>query len=416
MLANSALARLVAALVVFALCECVAACTSPSSTPEMTGVSAGHSGQSVPDRDSPTSTYNLIYSFKDDPDGAFPMAPLLNINGTLYGTTFAGGTFHYGTVFSVTAAGVESPLYSFASNPNDGGGPQSGLLIDNGALWGATRFAVNPKNAYGTVFRVSFAGLETVEHRFTGPFRSLTSKQTPDGCFPYASLTKLHTLLYGVTVDCGTHGDGTIYHVTGTGSETVDYSFAGKPDGFDPGAITDVAGTLYGTTAAGGTQNAGTVFTFSPGGGESVIHSFGVGADGMAPDSDLVSLGGLLYGTTEFGGANGKGTLFDITAAGVENVVYNFGSSPTDGESPLGNLIVLDGKLYGTTESGGADGLGTVFSMTKSGQETILHSFGSLAGDGAEPFVGLINVNGTLFGTTARGGANNDGSVYSIIP
>ncbi|MGB6522944.1 MAG: choice-of-anchor tandem repeat GloVer-containing protein, partial [Candidatus Cybelea sp.] len=61
-------------------------------------------------------------------------------------------------------------------------------------------------------------------------------------------------------------------------------------------------------------------------------------------------------------------------------------------------------------------GCGTVFKIARSGAETMLHSFAGGSGDGEEPNAGLININGTLYGTTAFGGANGDGTVFSLAP
>jgi uncharacterized repeat protein (TIGR03803 family) len=98
-------------------------------------------------------------------------------------------------------------------------------------------------------------------------------------------------------------------------------------------------------------------------------------------------------------------------------VLYNFKGGASDGEYPLAGLISLKGTLYGTTAGGGCDngeGCGTVFSLTPSGTETILHNFGG-SKDWAEPYATLINVNGTLSGTTVSGGdKTNDGTVFSI--
>ncbi len=80
----------------------------------------------------------------------------------------------------------------------------------------------------------------------------------------------------------------------------------------------------------------------------------------------------------------------------------------------------MKGTLYGTTSWGRAYGSGTssggtVFSITTSGKEKVLHSFGK-GSDGADPRAGLIHVNGTLYGTTAEGGAHGDGTVFALTP
>ena len=108
-----------------------------------------------------------------------------------------------------------------------------------------------------------------------------------------------------------------------------------------------------------------------------------------------------------------------ITASGKETVLYSFKGRP-DGANPHGALLNVNGTLYGTTLGGGAHclkhgGCGTVFSITTSGAETVLHSFGG-SGGGRNPEAGLIDVKGTLYGTTLEGGASDDGTVFSLAP
>jgi uncharacterized repeat protein (TIGR03803 family) len=110
--------------------------------------------------------------------------------------------------------------------------------------------------------------------------------------------------------------------------------------------------------------------------------------------------------------------VFSITPSGTETILYSFNGS--DGSGPVATLLNVNGTLYGTTKGGGAYGYGgTVFSITLSGHETVLHSFEQTrtAGgqfDGLYPESGVIDVNGTLYGTTAFGGRLGVGTVYSI--
>ena len=112
-----------------------------------------------------------------------------------------------------------------------------------------------------------------------------------------------------------------------------------------------------------------------------MLHSFGGGTDGWGPAASLIDVNGTLYGTTAYGGAYrnstnglGFGTVFTITTSGTEKVLHSFGKG-TDGQC-RGGLINVDGTLYGTTSDGGAYGGGTVFSISTSGAEKVLHSFG----------------------------------------
>lgn len=243
-------------------------------------------------------------------------------------------------------------------------------------------------------------------------FRDLLYFNGTDGKGPYAGLTDVNGTLYGTTDSGGVAGAGTVFTITRSGREHVLYDFAGgNNDGSYPVAsLTEQGSTLYGTTDFGGTNNTGTVFSMTTSGTERVLYSFGPNGsgDGEFPGSGgagLTVLKGQLYGTTTIGGANQTGTVFSITTSGNEHVLYSFGSAKSgDGTYPNAGLINVKGTLYGTTLDGGNYGAGTVFSITAAGKEQILHSFGG-SGDGAAPVAGLLDLKGTLYGTTLNGGS-----------
>jgi uncharacterized repeat protein (TIGR03803 family) len=231
-------------------------------------------------------------------------------------------------------------------------------------------------------------------------------------------------------------GCGTVFAITTSGKETVLHSFGtSSGDGQYPEAgLLNVKGTLYGTTSEGGAYNEGTVFAMktSASGTETILHSFGASGDGEEPYAGLINVNGTLYGTTAFGGnsrcsENSCGTVFAITTSGKETVLHSFSGAP-DGFGPYAGLINVKGTLYGTTTYGGGGGCGglgcgIVFSITPSGTETVLHTFAGYPDDGGEPEAGLLNVNGTLYGTTMSGGSvDNDhcddgcGTVFAIKP
>src|SRR5262249_31939691 len=140
---------------------------------------------------------------------------------------------------------------------------------------------------------------------------------------------------------------------------------------------------------------------------------------GNHPQASLVNAEGTMYGTTVTGGEyfsskGGRegGTVFNITTSGIEKVLHSFGS-PSDGVSPQASLIYVNGTLYGTTYAGGTRGTGTVFGITPTGTEKVIHSFGSRL-DGANPEAALIYVNGVLYGTTAGGGAYGKGTIFKM--
>jgi uncharacterized repeat protein (TIGR03803 family) len=379
-------------------------------------------------------TETTLYSFKgfSARDGAHPESGLTYFNGTFYGTTTEGGSSDNGTVYSITPSGTETVLHSFKGG-KDGAFPLARLIKRNGTLYGTTssyRALECPQPGCGTVFSVTPSGHETVLHGFAGP---------PDGSQPEARLLNVNGTLYGTTDSggsgtCGKVGCGTVFSITPGGKEKVLYSFRNGTDGAFPAAgLIDVKGTLYGTTQYGGaystyycgiygSRGCGTVFTITPSGKEKVLHSFGNGKDGTNPSTALIEVKGTLYGTTFDGGSGacgrtGCGTVFSITRSGREKVLYNF-SGPPDAANPEATLLNVNGTLYGTTQGGGPYECGTIFSITLSGYETVLYSFPSSGHgkDGCFPDSGLIDVNGTLYGTNSSGGAYLGGTVFSITP
>ncbi len=150
------------------------------------------------------------------------------------------------------------------------------------------------------------------------------------------------------------------------------------------------------------------------------LHSFDY-TDGYSPEAALVqATNGKVYGTTEGGGANGSGTIFTITANGTLTTVYNFcaKSGCADGQYPDAGLVQATiGNLYGTTVGGGANDGGTVFEITTNGALTTVYSFCAQSGctDGELPHAGLIQAtNGNLYGTTPGGGTDGIGTVFEI--
>ena len=158
---------------------------------------------------------------------------------------------------------------------------------------------------------------------------------------------------------------------------------------------------------------------------EKVLYSFAGGTtDGQVPNGGLIADGsGDLFSTTNSGGANNLGTVFELVKSGsnyTEQVLYSFAGGTTDGAMPIAGLTAnSSGDLFGTTSSGGAYSHGTVFELVKSGSnysEQVLYSFAGGTTDGANPHAGLIaDVSGDLFGTTQNGGANNAGTVFELV-
>src|SRR5579862_7468910 len=241
-------------------------------------------------------------------------------------------------------------------------------------------------------------------------------KDVPDGANPEAGLVAVHGKLYGDTFNGGEITNGIIFELSTSGAERVLYRFRGGFDGLNPYTkLTDVNGELYGDTAAGGggpchTQfygyGCGTIFKISTSGAERVLYRFSGRADGSIPQAVLVALNGDLYGTAQLSGTctlgPGCGTVFKVSKSGAFSIVHSFKGGGADGALPLAGMIVVNGKLYGTTSAGGANNAGTIFELSTSGKERIVYSFKGGTKDGGEPWSGLIDVGGKIGRASCR--------------
>ena len=360
-------------------------------------------------------TESVLYSFDGPTDGAGPNGDLIQASdGNLYGTTWGGGAYDFGTVFRITPAGTETVLYSFAGPTADGAHPNGDLIqASDGNFYGMT-LQGGASTYFGTIFKFTPAGTESVLHSFNnGPTDGGRANgnliQASDGNF------------YGMTQVGGANGYGTVFKVTPAGTETVLCSFKGGPsDGAAAlGSLIQASdGNFYGMTAEGGANNFGTVFKITPAGSEVVLYSFKGGvSDGADPANSLIQASdGNFYGMTAEGGANNFGTVFKITPAGSEVVLYSFKGGPSDGAGPNGDLIqASDDNFYGMTYGGGANGFGTIFKITPAGTETVLYSFKGGPSDGASPIDSLIQTSdGNLYGMTQGGGVIGAGIVFEF--
>ncbi len=392
---------LLAAVVLVAGCSHRA---GPSPLPSTTTFSSGPmlSPFSV-SRDA--TAFRVIHAFKGPTrDGAAAYGTLIAVGGKFTGTTSAGGagsscSSSCGTVFSVSKSGAERVVYNFGSYKSDGAFPYATLLRLQGSLYGTTSAggaASGCQGGCGTVFKIDARGKEQVVY-------SLGS-YTYDGLSPAAGLTNVGGTLYGTTRRGGRHNRGTVFSISASDKERVIYSFGSyKDDGLSPaGGLTSLNGVLYGLTELGGTHGDGTLFQLSTSGSEHVLHSFGRAGDGKTPRGDLIFTNEALYGATSGGGTHGGGTIFISTSGGIEGVLHDFGKG-SDGKDPQAGLVAIKGTLYGTTAEGGTHDDGTVFSLTTFGKEVVLKSFDGTTG--AQPYAGLSVVDGVLYGTTTAGGS-----------
>jgi len=364
--------------------------------------------------------------FANGQDGGLPYGSVVRDDaGNLYGTTFNGGAYDYGTVFKLAPNGEETILHSFNIGSDDGVNPQAGVILDKqGNIYGTTRNGSTYNG--GILFELAPDGTETILHIFAGG-----GDNNKDGGRPQADLIMDDAgNIYGTTNygggkgACNGNNCGTAFKFTKGGSMKILHAFSNGKDGGYPGAplMIDAQGNLYGTTETGGNTalcggGCGVVFKLDPSGKETVLHAFS-GPDGRYPLAGLVrDAKGNLYGTTNGGGSADAGVLFKLTPAGKEILLREFNlGGDNGGVNPLGSLVMdAAGNLYGTTANGGLTNNGVVFKMTQKGKETVLYAFAG-GDDGSNPFAGVImDSAGTLYGTTNRGGgATTDGTVFRL--
>lgn len=136
------------------------------------------------------------------------------------------------------------------------------------------------------------------------------------------------------------------------------------------------------------------------------------------PEGNLVEINGKLYGIAQGGVSSTDGTIFSA-AGGEIKTVYRFNSRANDGNTPNFDVIAVkagtgDVTIYGTTQNGGANNHGTIFSYDpKTDKESIVYSFQGNA-DGASPGAGVIYHDGALYGTTRRRGENGKGGLFKF--
>ena len=380
----------------------------------------------------------VIHSFGDG-DGEYPATDLVvDRTGRIYGTTTQGGGLNSGTVFVLSPSGqgwTESVIYSFTSGA-DGGQPYNGVTLDaQGNLYGTavTGGAGQAcEGGCGVVYKLTKNGgtwTQSVLYSFTGG---------NDGSGPGAGLTfDRHGNLYGMTPTGGAFGLGVVYQLAPDGSggwtHSVVHAFTGGVDGAagSAGRLLLNQGNLYGVTTVGGAHGKGTVFrlTPQPGGGWSLetLYAFEGPPDGGLPYGAVVrDKSGRLYGTTYYDGGQGLGAVYQLTPTPSgpwqERVIYSF-EGGWDGGYPVGHLnLDAAGNLYGTTSEGGDDTCycGTIFKLTNAGagqwQHAVLHTFKG-SPDGKYSYNGMARgPGGKLYGATVRGGADDDGAIFSFTP
>jgi len=357
-----------------------------------------------------SASLTLVHEFQGSNASDFPYADLVQSGTTLFGTTLGGGVHDRGLIFSVDTDGSNyTVLHEF--NWLDGRTPTS-LTLSGTTLYGITADGgTEPDDslADGTVFSI-----ETDGSNFTSLY---SMRSAIEGRTPQSTLVHSGTTLYGTNGGGAVHNnDGAIFSMDDDGTNFNILHTFDEAQGKGPaGDLTLVGSKFYGTTAAGGAHDAGVFYSIDTDGSDyTVLHHFAGGPnDGATPDGGLVRVGSTLYGRTQIGGDNDIGTLYAIDLDGSNyRLLHEF--SIADGRIPTD--LTLDGStLYGGTFSGGANDDGTIFSINTDGSNfEVLFDFSGRYIDGSFANSRMLLDGSTLYGTTKAGGFDDHGTVFAF--
>ncbi|MEY4918573.1 MAG: hypothetical protein RL616_2486, partial [Verrucomicrobiota bacterium] len=315
----------------------------------------------------------------------------------------------------------------------DGANPAAGLTLSGGVLVGTT--LNGGSQGAGTAFYLTPDGTNF------STFRTFTN--APDAGSPQGEISFSGNKFFSTTF-CGGGGGGSVIVGQTNGSISLLKSFttvsadnATNSGGASPSAAFALSGAvLFGTTTIGGAAANGTVFSLTTNGSMfAVLHDFsllnsqsGTNTDGALPCGGLILSGDKLYGTASAGGAGGSGVIFSLNTNGANfTTLYSFSpmdalaATNVDGAMPLGGLVWLSNKIFGTTFAGGFGGRGTIFSIQTNGSGfAVLHHFTTTDSvtatntDGASPTASLLLSSNVLYGTASAGGAGAAGTVFAL--
>ena len=336
--------------------------------------------------------------------GPLDAALVQGTDGNFYGNA------NDGTIFKVTPAGVITILATLSGA--NGTNPFRGMIQGTDGNFYGEAYSGGANND-GTVFKMTPAGVITALASFNGA----------NGASPMSVLVQgTDGNFYGTTYQGGSANDGTVFKLTPAGVLTTLVSFNGaNGNDVESGLVQGTDGNFYGTTAGGGSYGDGTIFKITPSGVLTTLVNF-YGPNGRQPYAALtLANDGNFYGVTDSGGSlyvsndnPGYGIAFKMTPTGVLTVLVSFdGNSVANQDAKL--TQGRDGNFYSANYYGGiSEGYGNVFEMTPEGVVTVMGWFNIV--DGMLPFASLIQgTDGNFYGTAESGGSTGSGTIYELI-
>jgi uncharacterized repeat protein (TIGR03803 family) len=328
----------------------------------------------------------------------------------IWGVAASGGQYNAGVIFKTDASGnnfsVKQSLFRY-----DGDYPKSNLFqATDGKLYGMTSSCCT-FDAFSIFFRY-----DPATHQYEKLFNF---DVTDNGAYPNGSLIQAKDgKLYGLTSKGGTHNKGVIFEFDpATKVYKKRHDFDGDNGAGPESTLLEAKdGKLYGLTNTGGVNNYGVLFQFDPAtSAYSKKFDFDGIANGGNPMGNLIQAKNeKLYGLTNGGGKDDFGVLFEYdltTSTYNKKMAFN---GTTDGGYPVGSLMeASDGNLYGLASAGGASMGGVLFQFDPvAAQYKVKFEFDNLVSGSAPQSTLIQATDGKLYGTTQFGGANEDGVVF----
>jgi len=353
-------------------------------------------------------TVKDVISFTGQSQSGNPvMTPAQGRDGKLYGTS-PNPQATSGSDFSLALGGTAKVIHTFSS---EGGGvdPFAGLTLGtDGNFYGTT--SAGGSAEYGTLYKLSSEGSFTILHNFLGG---------SDGSSPLSAPIEASDGNFYGTTNGNAGNPPTAYKYTPSGTFTTIYQFdSAHGVQVQAGLIQGSDGNLYGTAIEGGVNNNGTLFKLSTSGTLLYYYAFPGGSGGALPFGGLTEASdGNIYGTTEEGGMTpgpGFGTVFKMDRTGNISILYSFDPFTGDAVYPVAGLVQgTDGYLYGVLLYGGTNNFGGLFRISTTGSYRQLYSFSSAIGQSAVAAL-FQDTNGLFYGSAEYGGAYGFGAVYSL--
>jgi hypothetical protein len=401
-------------------------------------------------------TEKVLYNFSQGSSEIPSAGPVLDQAGNLYGTSSGYYNSEPGAVWELSptrSGGWKKTNLHVFSGGKDGQNPFAPLVKDAaGNLYGTTLYGGDGQ----ACINLGYAGCGTVFELMPQKGGGWKEKvlyafqYQPDGAWPVGGLAiDKSGNVYGTTTAGGARCNGNYYkgcgivfkltpHSDGTWTETVIHAFGGT-DGINPWGtlVIDATGNLFGTTPDGGDLNCnsmigcGVAFQLMPNADgswkEKVVHTFINSTDGAAPIAGLtIGSSGSLYGTTNSGGQGGYGTVFELkqTASGWKlNTLFSFQQHDFSENPTAGVILDHAGNLYGTCVGNSVYGDGTAYELERTSHGwnfKLLHAFQERNGDGGFPVdygTLVMDKKGRIYGTTAGGGKSvYYGTIFQIVP